>query len=575
MSKRARLFIVLIVLVIAGVFLYPTFQWYFGLPQEKVDLSARSREQIREYAYAKAGEDLKAVQELAATNPDAEIPAELNFLKDIAKENYKLASKDMPSSWTASAVLAAFLDREDAFEAIEGYYRDDLLKLKEMNGKILQLGLDLSGGMSVLLQADLDSLEERLGHSPTKEDETQAVTRAMEILNNRIDKFGVTEPEIRRQGDDQILVEIPGAADPDRIDTFLRGKGSLNFHIVDDEATSTWNAYKAANPGALTDADGHPMDADVLPLGRVVRGFYSKDAYGVDAYEKDLVIHEEPGLDGAHIVDAQVGNDPVTGRPVINFTLDSEGGDIFFQLTSSNVQKTLAIVLDDKIKAGARISEGIRENVRMTGFEREEANNLALVLRTGALPVDLKVNNQQSIGASLGEDSIQQGLRAITIGFIAVIVFMIIYYLGAGLVAALALVMNLFLIIGILSAFNLTLTLTSIAGLILTVGMAVDANVIIFERIKEEYRLGKSSEASIKAGFQKAFWTIMDANITTFIAAIFLSQLATGPVQGFAYTLAVGIVSSMFTALFVSRLLFDFSVETLKVKGLSIAWRKR
>ena len=271
----------------------------------------------------------------------------------------------------------------------------------------------------------------------------------------------------------------------------------------------------------------------------------------------------------------EVGSDTLTGKPVINFTLDSEGGDIFFQLTSSNVEKTLAIVLDDKVKAGARIfrgNTGICENDR---FARSEADALALVLRTGAMPVDLKINNQQSIGASLGEDAIQQGLKAMVIGFAAVIIFMLLYYKGAGFVADIALIMNLFLIIGILSAFNLTLTLTSIAGLILTVGMAVDANVIIFERIKEEYRLGKSAEASIKAGFQKATWTVLDANITTFIAAVFLSQLATGPVQGFAYTLAVGIVSSMFTALFVSRLLFDFSTQTLGMKKLSIAWRNK
>lgn len=575
MSKRARLIIFILVLVTCGVFLYPTYQWYFGLSRDEVDRSTMSREQIREYAYVKAGQNLEKLQEIMATNPEAPIPEEFYFLTKAAKKNYKLAERELPPSWTVRATLSGFLNRKEAFAAIEGHYRDELLDLKNRGGKILQLGLDLSGGMSILLQADIDSLEERLGHFPTREDETQAIVRAMEILNNRIDKFGVSEPQIRRQGDDQILVEIPGAADPDRVDAFLRGKGQLNFHIVDNDATATWNDYKTSNPTAFADADGRPMDADVLPLGRIVRGIYTKDSYGVDAYQGDVVIHEEPGLDGTHIVDAQVGNDAITGRPVINFTLDSEGGDIFFPLTSANVDKTLAIVLDSKVKAQALIRQAIRTGVRMTGFEREEANNLALTLRTGALPVDLKVNNQQSIGASLGEDSIRQGLRAITIGFAAVIIFMFLYYAGAGLVADLALVLNLFLIVGILSAFNLTLTLTSIAGLILTVGMAVDANVIIFERIKEEYRLGKSPEASIKAGFQKAFWTIMDANITTFIAAIFLSQVATGPVQGFAYTLAVGIVCSIFTALFVSRLLFDFSVETLKVKTLSIAWRKR
>jgi preprotein translocase subunit SecD len=184
------------------------------------------------------------------------------------------------------------------------------------------------------------------------------------------------------------------------------------------------------------------------------------------------------------------------------------------------------------------------------------------------------VDNQQAIGAALGEDSIAEGLMAITIGFLAVIIFMFLYYKGAGLVSDLALVLNLIFIVAVLSAFNLTLTLTSIAGLILTVGMAVDANVIIFERIKEEYRIGKSASAAVKAGFRKAFWTVMDANITTFIAAIFLSQLGSGPIQGFAYTLAVGIVSSMFTALFVSRLVFDFGLETLKLKKLSISWRQ-
>ena len=210
----------------------------------------------------------------------------------------------------------------------------------------------------------------------------------------------------------------------------------------------------------------------------------------------------------------------------------------------------------------------------MTGFERDEASDLALVLRTAAMPVDLNVVNQQAVGASLGEDSIRIGLRAIALGFVLVIIFMLAYYKGSGIIAVLALVLNLFVIISTLSALNLTLTLTSIAGIILTVGMSVDANVIVFERIKEEYRLGKSPQAAEKAGFKKARWTILDANITTFIAAIFLSQLGSGPVQGFAYTLAIGIVSSLFTALVVSRLIFDFSTETLKVKKLSISWRR-
>ncbi|MBI9106549.1 MAG: protein translocase subunit SecD [Spirochaetales bacterium] len=573
MSKRGRLLIVLLVVVVCGVFLWPTYNWYFNVPQDMKDLSAASREQIREYSVTMAENDLENLQSLAVKDSESIIPEKYDFLVEYAEEQYKIEDKGFPSSWTVKDVLGTFNNRDKALRTIENYYADLLLGYKDKRNNVLQLGLDLSGGMSILLEADMESLEKRLQHPPTADEQSAAVNQAIEILNNRIDKFGVTEPQIRKQGDTEIAIEIPGAADPDRVNTFLQGKGSLNFHIVNDEGTAAWNAHKASKAGKLLDDDGRPLDESVLDVGLIVRGFYSKDSYGVDQYLRDLVIYEEPGLDGVHIVNAQVGSDSVTGRPVINFTLDKEGGEMFYQLTSSHVGQTLAIVLDDKVKAGARISEGIRESVRMSGFERQEANDLALVLRTAAMPVDLRVVNQQSVGASLGEDSIQEGLKAITYGFLLVIAFMLIYYKGAGLVADIALLLNLFFIIAILSAFNLTLTLTSIAGLILTVGMAVDANVIIFERIKEEYRLGKSVEASIKAGFAKAFWTVMDANLTTLIAALFLSQIGSGPVQGFAYTLAVGIVSSMFTALFVSRLLFDFSTQKLHIKKLSIGWR--
>ena len=198
---------------------------------------------------------------------------------------------------------------------------------------------------------------------------------------------------------------------------------------------------------------------------------------------------------------------------------------------------------------------------------------MSTVLRTAALPVDLEIVNQQIVGASLGEQAIQLGLYSIGAGMALVLLFMVVVYKGAGCIADIALLLNLFFILAMLSAFNLTLTLTSIAGIILTVGMAVDANVIIFERIKEEYRLGKGAAASVRAGFEKAFWTVTDANVTTFIAAIFLSLIGTGAVQGFAVTLAVGIASSMFTALVVTRLFFDFSTQVLKRSKLSIAWR--
>ncbi len=572
MNKRARLFLVLLVVIVCGAFLYPTFEWYFLVPEEDKIIAASSNEQIRIYAQERASEDLELLNSLAAR--DAALPDGFDSLAETAEENYRLEDRNIPGEWTVSDVFRTIGSEAAVFDQLEAKYRDRVISLKEKSEGVLQLGLDLSGGMSILLQADMESLAERLGRTPTGEERNSAVDRAMEILTNRIDKFGVTEPDIRRQGEEQIYVEIPGAADPERVYTFLRGRGSLNFHIVDDEASARIEQYLNENPGGLG-PNLQPKDADILEAGLVVRGYYTKDEYGVDRLVRYRVISEEPGLAGEHIVDATVGSDPITGRPVVNFTLDREGGEIFYQLTSANVNNTLAIVLDDKIKAGAVISEPIRESVQMRGFERDEASDLAIVLRTAALPVDLLVINQQEVGAALGEDTIRQGLQAIALGFVLVIVFMVGYYLLSGLIADLALILNLFIVVSILSAFNLTLTLTSIAGLILTVGMAVDANVIIFERIKEEHRLGKTPEASVKAGFSKAFWTIMDANITTFIAAIFLSQLGTGPIQGFAYTLAVGIVSSMFTALVVSRLVFDYFTEKLRVKNLSISWRMR
>jgi preprotein translocase subunit SecD len=278
------------------------------------------------------------------------------------------------------------------------------------------------------------------------------------------------------------------------------------------------------------------------------------------------------GLDGNHIRSAVVDRGNIDGKPEVTFVLDSEGGEIFYRLTSANVGKPMAIVLDNKVRSQATIQTSIRESVRLTGFGLEEANNIALTLRTAALPVELEVASQQSVGASMGEDTINQGLYALLGGIAAVLIFMLLYYRTAGINAVVAQLLNFYIMFSILSAFSFTLTLPSIAGFILTIGMATDASVIIFERMKEEMRLGKSRKAVVEAGFDKAFWTVMDANITTFIAALFLSQLGSGPIQGFAVTLAVGVFSSVFTALFVSRLIFDFGTDVFHSKKIAITW---
>ncbi|HOJ99811.1 MAG TPA: protein translocase subunit SecD [Termitinemataceae bacterium] len=571
MSKRYRFFIILATVAVCFAFLYPTLRWYFWVPKEDQALALGSREQIKNFANRKAQGDLRDLKALARDGKD--LPEKFSFLIPIAKENYRLAKMQMPKKWDARAVLAAFAGEKEALDAIEGKYRDEILSLKDLHQSAIQLGLDLSGGMSVVIQANLDSVKARLGRDLTDADREDAMNRALEVLNSRIDKFGLTEPVIRRQGTDQIYIEIPGAADPERINAFIMGKGRLAFHIVDEEATNQFLAYYRQHPTDTFDSEGNLIDPTIVPSDVVIRGMYEKDKYGLDSFVGYVAIKKEVGLDGNHIKNALVNRDQLSGRPEVTFLLDDEGGEIFYKLTSANVGKPLAIVMDDKVKSRAVIQEPIRESVRLTGFGLEEAQNIALILRTAALPVELEPISQQAIGASLGEDTIRRGLNALLGGIAAVMVFMLLYYKGAGINAMIAQILNLFIMLGILSAFNLTLTLPSIAGFILTIGMAVDANVIIFERIKEELRLGKGRRAAIEAGFNKAFWAIMDSNITTFIAALFLSQLGSGPIQGFAVSLAIGVVSSVFTALFVSRLIFDFGTDVLKQQTVSISWR--
>lgn len=573
MSKRLRFLTVLVLVIIGGFFVWPTVNWYFMVSPEDQELARSSRVQVREYAQNQARSAILELRELASQRPDSELPEQYQFLIDRARENYRLEGRARPSEWTVADVLAGFRTEREAFEAVESYHRDRVQALRSTRERIIELGLDLSGGINVVLEADRDSLAQRLGEEPSQEQMDEAVALALEILSSRIDRFGITEPQIRRMDQARISIEIPGDDDRERVDSFLMGRGSLNFHIVDDEATAELTRLQQQQPGWSPEVDGVP---DFVPLGSRIVEYVTRDNYGIDQFVRYIVIKEdisEHGLPGQHITEAQVGRDPLTNRPLVNFVLDPEGSRLFSVLTRDNVGSSMAIVMDERVRAYATIQEEIPTGqVRISGFDQDQAQNIARVLRTAALPIDLNVLNQQTIGATLGAETIQAGLQAIALGFALVMLFMIVYYKGAGLIADLVLVLNLFFIVSILSVFNLTLTLTSIAGVILTVGMAVDANVIIFERIKEEYRLGKSPQAAIRAGFDKAFWTVMDANITTFIAAVFLSQLGSGPIQGFAVTLSVGIVSSMFTALFVSRLIFDFSTDVLRRSKLSIAW---
>jgi len=574
MKKRYRFLLILVLVAVGFYFLWPSIQWYFLTPQADKEVAESSRNQIKVFAQEKADE---VVKKLVAQNPDDPLPADQSYLVAKATARYRETKKSVPASWRVRDVLAAYTARTEVAADVEGHYRSRMFALKDLKNQTLQLGLDLRGGMYVVIRADFAALEKTAGTTYTAAQKEDKMVTALEVLRNRIDQFGLTEPSIRRQGADQVIVEIPGTADPEAVRRFIMGKGLLTFHIADTDALQKVREYQAQTPSVLLDAAGNVKDTNVLsvlPKGTVLRGVYQKDAYGLDELKGYTVLQEEVGLSGAEVRDAQVARDPVTGEPTVNFILTAQGGEIFYKLTSANVNKVLAVALDNKVKAQATISEAIRDQVRVSGFKEEEARDLALVLRTGSLPVPLEIISQQAIGASLGEDAIRQGINASALGLALVFLFMILYYRRAGLNAIIAQLLNLYIIVSVLSVFNFTLTLSAIAGLVLNVGMAVDASVLIFERMKEEMRLGKSNQAVVKAGFDRAFWAIADSNITTIIAALVLTQLAKGSIQGFAVTLAVGNIATLFSAVFVSRLIFDFNVDVLKVRKIRVTWRK-
>ena len=585
MNKRTRFTIVLVVMALCFAFLYPTLKWYFWTNKEDKALALASREKIKDYAENTARADIDALIETAVSGSQEPVPEKYAPIIKEAKNKRKLAKTAIPSQWTAEDVIASFpaSSKEKVIPllqpVLEAAYRDKILSTKSYQTNAVKLGLDLAGGMLVIIKADTDAVLSAEGekNETSETSKAAAMELAMETLRSRIDKFGLSDPVIRKQGDERIYIEMPGAVDADRINSIIMGRGLLAIHLVDDEATKAFLQYYRANPGQTFDSEYNLLDPSIIPDDCMVLGVYKKDAYGIDERDERtpfVVIKKTPGLEGKHLTGADIISSSTSGKPEVGFTLDAEGAKIFADLTVQNVGKSLAIVSDNKVKSVANIKEPITGgHGSISGFSVSEANNLKTVLRTAWLNVPLQLETQQVVGASLGEEKINEGLKALQWGLFAVLIFMLLYYREAGINACIAQVLNLYIMFSILSAFNLTLTLPSIAGMILTIGMAVDANVIVFERIKEELRLNKTRAAAVSAGFDHALSAVMDSNITTFIAAFFLSILGTGPIKGFAYSLSIGVISSVFTALFVSKLIFDFGTQTLKLPTIRMSWR--
>lgn len=381
-----------------------------------------------------------------------------------------------------------------------------------------------------------------------------AADQALETIRNRIDQFGVTEPDIRPQAGHRILIQLPGIKDPKRAIDLIGKTARLEFKLVDEE-----NSLEEALKGNV------PAGSEILHEAAVDRKTGRKSSV-------PYLLKKRAPLTGESITDARVQLDTQMGEPYVSLSFDSRGARVFERITGDNVGKRLAIVLDDRVYSAPVIRDKISGGkAQITGaFTMEDAKDLAIVLRAGALPAPVKILEERTVGPSLGKDSIDQGLRSMMIGGIIVLILVAFYYRLAGLIANMTLLLNIPFILGGLAMFGATLTLPGIAGIILTIGMSVDANVLIFERIREELRMGKPARAAMEAGFSRAVVTILDSNVTTMIAALVLLQFGTGPIRGFAVTLIIGLVSNVLTAVFMARIVFDYLYVHKRWKTISI-----
>ncbi len=504
-------------------------------------------------------------------------------------------------------------------------------ELVDLEKKAIKLGLDLKGGMHVVLQVDKSKL------SP--EEAKDAVDRALEIIRNRVDQFGVTEPVIQKQGKDRLIVELPGLEDVERaqdligrtaqmeykllpapeatmdlisqIDKILGGKGVAEkaeeepekkeeekkekqpeeeaediFAIDEDTTKDIFEEEYAEEEDLFVDQAfssllepsrsfffyvpmdyklkvdqilGKPEVNKIIPSDLEFAWATKTEWLRGIEYQKLYLLKKKVEFSGKYLTDAQPAYDEFH-RPQVNFTLTKMGGRKFALITGANIDKPLAIVLDGRVESAPVIQSKVRDRGRITmgtGSSYEEARDLAIVLRAGALPAPVKIVENRVIGPSLGRDSIRKGIISVIIGFGAVLLFMFIYYRVSGLVADFALFFNLFFVISAMAALRATLTMPGIAGLILIIGMSVDANVLIFERIREELKTGKTVRASIDAGYRRALLTIIDSHVTTLITALVLFQFGTGPIKGFAVSLSLGVVISLFTAVVITKSIFD------------------
>jgi len=468
-------------------------------------------------------------------------------IDDAITRELAFVQENLRESLSDDGVVTGSIVVEDQVLVVQAGPDGNLTKIRSAAGET---------GVLEEVSSDGNAISYSLTENWTQEIRERTMLQVLEVLRRRINDpiRGIPDSVVTRQGTDRVLVQIPGGQiDRGRARDLLKSTGFLEFKIVRDRADDVERLR--AKYG-----DGLP------PETKIVTEKDRESGTVVAAY----LVGDSADITGDYLEDARVGFDQQQ-RPLVNFRFNPEGGRIFGELTEDNIGNLLAIILDANVYSAPSIRSRIGSRGQITGrFSSQEAADLAVVLRAGALSVPVVIEEERTVGPALGQDSIESGVRASALGLALILIFTVIYYRLSGMYAAIALVINLVMVVGIMSIFRATLTLPGIAGLVLTVGMAVDANVLIFERIREELLTGKTPRAAIATGFNKATWTVLDANITTLITALILFQFGTGPIKGFAVTLSIGIVTSVFAALVGTRLLFHIYPGARTVQQLSI-----
>ncbi len=551
-TLKLKILLLIFLLFLAGILLLPTFVW---------ELPAW----FKKYIYRgqlKLGLDLKGGVHLVL-QPDFNkaIHNRLNNYVEEVKDNFKKTGINFESWFEDSKVLFKF------------YRVEDLESFKKEVNKELKINQEFQKDGFWFVELTLS--EEQLKYI-----EDNILNQVLEVIRNRIDQFGVVEPVITKQGKDKIVVQLPGFKDPERAINIIGQTAQLEFKLVDEETMKKTDFQTLMD--IFMQKKKISQDAPLEEWRKLFKPYIPEDSEFYFLTEKEretgkvlkrpIVLKKQVLLTGDYLKNAQVRINPDFNEPYVWLQFNTRGAKIFEAITEQYVGHRLAIVLDDVVRSAPVIREKISGGeAQITGsFTMEEAHDLALVLRAGALPSPVKILQNITIGPSLGRDSIQKGLIAGLIGASLVIVFTSIYYKISGVVAVIALVLNIYFLLAFLSAFQATLTLPGIAGIILSIGMGVDSNVLIFERIREELKVGRSPFSAIFQGYSKAFWTIFDAHITVLITSLILFIFGTGPIRGFAVTLSVSIIVNLFTAIFVTKLFYEYLYE--KGKNFQISF---